>query len=115
MKNLILLFLILLISYSIKAQLSLDAKEMITVKDKKKSVEKINGKIIINSDTTEIEIHINEISYKEKIGQFSDFSDFGECKVYIYDQEEGYLVFQILNNSLYSVWFQTKKNKLQFL
>ena len=115
MKNLIFVFLIIFVHYSVNAQLSLDVKEMITIKDKKKSVEKINGKIIINSDTTEIEIHINDISYKERIGEFSSINDFGECKVYIYNQEEGYLVLQILNNSHYSIWFQTKNNKLQFI
>ena len=87
---------------------------MITVDFKIKTVENIDGNISINSDTTEIDFDINGLKYKEKIGKFSSFIDLGETKVYIYKQEDGILVLQIVNNLLYSLWFQAKNHKLQF-
>jgi hypothetical protein len=114
MKNLIFVFVVMFFSYSVNAQLYLDVKEMITVKDKKKTVENINGKVNINSDTSEIEIKINEITYREKIGRCSHHNDFGDCMVYIYEQEESYMVVQTFHRKLYSVSFQSKNNKLQF-
>lgn len=114
MKNLIIFLTFFLLTYSLSAQISLDATEMITVKNKIKTVEKIEGRITVNSDTTEIEVEINEISFKEKIGDLSAFNDFGEVKVYIYNQEEGYLVLQILQDKLYMVMFGGKNGKLQF-
>jgi hypothetical protein len=114
MKKLILFLTFFLLTFSLSAQLSLDATEMITVKNKIKTVEKIEGRITVNSDTTEIEVKINEISFKERIGYLSDINDFGEVKVYIYNQEEGYLVLQILENKLIMVMFGGKNGKLQF-
>jgi hypothetical protein len=87
---------------------------MITVDFKIKTVENIDGNISINSDTTEIDFDINGLKYKEKIVKFSSFIDLGETKVYIYKQEDGILVLQIVNNLLYSLWFQAKNHKLQF-
>jgi hypothetical protein len=114
MKNIILVLIFTFGFITLKAQLSFEPKEMITVKNKVKTVEKIDGKITINSDTTEIEIKINSISYTEKIGELSLFNDFGEVRVYLYEQEEGYMVVQIYQDKLYSVSFQENKNKLQF-
>jgi hypothetical protein len=114
MKKLILFLTFFLIISSLSAQLSLDATEMITVRNRVKTVEKIEGRITVNSDTTEIEVKINEISFKESIGYLSDINDFGEVKVYIYNQEEGYLVLQILQDKLYMVMFGGKNGKLQF-
>ena len=114
MKNLILFIIFFLSTYSLSAQLSLDVTMMITIKNNKKTVEKIEGRINVNSDTTEIEVEINEISFKEKIGDLSLFNDFGDVKVYIYNQEEGYLVIQIREEKLIAVTFGTESGKLQF-
>ena len=114
MKKLILFLTFFLLTFSLSAQLSLDATEMITVENKKKTIQKIEGKITVNTDTTQIEVKIDQISFTEKIGDFSSFNDFGEVKVYIYNQEEGYLVLQILQDKLYMVMFGGKNGKLQF-
>ena len=114
MKKIILFLTFFLLTFSLSAQLSLDATEMITVENKKKTIQKIEGKITVNTDTTQIEVKIDQISFTEKIGDFSSFNDFGEVKVYIYDQEEGYLVLQILENKLIMVMFGGKGGKLEF-
>jgi hypothetical protein len=114
MKKIILFLTFFLLTFSLSAQLSLDATEMITVENKKKTIQKIEGKITVNTDTTQIEVKIDQISFTEKIGDFSSFNDFGEVKVYIYNQEEGYLVLQILQDKLYMVMFGGKGGKLEF-
>ncbi len=114
MKKLILFLTFFLLTFSLSAQLQFDATQMITVENKKKTIQKIEGRITVNSDTTQIEVKIDQISFTEKIGDFSSFNDFGEVKVYIYDQEEGYLVLQILEGKLIMVMFGGKGGKLEF-
>ena len=114
MKNLFIVFVIMFVCFSTKAQFSLEPKEMITTKNKVKTIENVNGNIKVNSDTTEIELNIIGLNYKEKIGRLKLFNDFGECKVYCYEQEDGTLVLQIVNNLLYCVSFHAKNHKLVF-
>jgi hypothetical protein len=114
MKNLFLIFVIIFFTYSLNAQISFEPEEMTTSKKKIKTTESINGRITVNSDTTEIELNIGGLNYKEKIGRLRLFNDFGDCKVYSYEQEDGTLVLQIVNNLLYCVTFHTKNHRLQF-
>ena len=58
MKTTFLIFLITFFTYSVNAQISFEPKEMTTTKKKIKTTESINGRITVNSDTTEIELNI---------------------------------------------------------
>ena len=114
MKKLLFLLPLIFIFNSLTAQISFEPKEMKTSIKKIKTIENINGRITINSDTTEIELNIGGLNYKEKIGRLKLFNDFGDCKVYCYEQEDGTLVLQIVNNKLFCVTFHSKNQKLEF-
>lgn len=116
MRNLIIAFIMMISFASVEAQITFESKKMITVKDGNREVENIDSKILINSDTTEIEVHLKSARIKEKIGElYTTFGD-GTYLILVYKQlNDDLLILHINNGILFSVVFQTgMNNSLEF-
>jgi hypothetical protein len=116
MRNLMIAFLMMIGLTSVEAQISFEGKKLITIKDEGRKVENIDSRIIINSDTTEIEVFLGVAHFKETIGEFySSFGDEG-YKILVYKLKNDELLILHFNEGiLFSVVFQTDMiNKLEF-
>ena len=111
MRNLMIVFLMMISFASVEAQITFESKKMITVKDGNREVENIDSKIVINSDTTEIELFIGVAHIKETIGElYTTFED-ATYLILVYKlQNDELLILHFDNKILFSVVFQTSNN-----
>lgn len=111
MINLMIVFIMMISFASVEAQITFESKKMITVKDGNREVENIDSKILINSDTTEIEVHLKSARIKEKIGElYTTFED-GTYSILVYKlPNDELLMLHFDNKILFSVVFQTSNN-----
>jgi hypothetical protein len=116
MRNLMIAFLMMIGFTSVEAQISFEGNKMITIHDDKRRVENIDSRIIINADTTEIQVHLKAAKIKEPIGElYSTFGDEG-YKILVYKlKNDELLILHFNEDVLFSVVFQTgMTNKLEF-
>lgn len=116
MRNLMIALIMIVNFISAEAQISFEAKKIILINNKGNEVKEIEATILINSDTTEIEVYSKVIKFKETIGEFySSFED-GDYKILVYKLKgEELLVLHIDKGNIFSIVFQTDLyNRLEF-
>ena len=108
MRCILTFFLIIFISYSVEAQTIFESSEMVITSNGKIETLKIDHRIIINSDTTEIEIHSKNIHTKEKIHSLLTVFNEETHDVLVYKKEnDEILVLYTKNGIIYSILIQT--------
>ena len=116
MRNLTIVFLMMISFASIEAQITFEGTEIVTMTDGKNETQKFNSRIVINSDTTEIELFLGVSYSKEKI--FSLLTVFNEetHDILVYTKENNeLLILHVKNGNIYSIVFQTDMdNSLTF-
>ena len=107
-KNLLTFILIIISFVRIEAQIIFESSNMELMTDGKTETIKIDHRIIINSDTTEIEIHSKNIHTKEKIHSLLTVFNEVSHDVLVYKKEnDEILVLYTKNGIIYSILIQT--------
>jgi uncharacterized protein YdeI (BOF family) len=116
MRNLIIVLLMMISFASVEAQITFEGKKLTTQKNGKFTTEDLESKIVINADTTEIDIKLKGARINEKIGELYSTFEEDTYKIFVYKQENGdTLILHINNNVLFSVMFQTGiKDSIEF-
>ncbi len=110
-KNLLTFILIIISFVRIEAQVIFESSNMELMTDGKTETIKIDHRIIINSDTTEIEIHSKNIHTKEKILSLRTVFNEVSHDVLVYEIEnDEILVLYIKEGNIYSILFQSDMN-----
>jgi hypothetical protein len=108
MRNLMIVFLMMISFASVEAQTTFESTQMITMTNGKNETENINSKIVINSDTTEIELFLGVAHSKEKILSLLTVFNEKTYDVLVYEKENNeILILHVKNGNIYSVVFQT--------
>ena len=111
MRNLMMVFIMMILFVSVDAQTTFEGTEIVTMTNGKNETQKFSSRIIINSDTTEIELFIGVAHIKEKI--LSLITTFNEetHDVLVYTKENNeLLILHVRNGNIYSIVFQTDMN-----
>jgi hypothetical protein len=104
----ILTFFLIIFSFSVKAQTIFESSEMVITSNGKYETIKIDHRISINSDTTEIEIHSKNTHSKEKINSLLTVFNEETHDVLVYRKEnDEILVLYTKNGVIYSILIQT--------
>ena len=111
MRNLMIVFIMMISFASVEAQTTFESTEMVIMTNGKNETQKLNSRIVINSDTTEIELFLGVSYSKEKILSLLTVFNEETHDVYVYRKENNeILVLYIRNGNIYSVLFQTNIN-----
>lgn len=111
-----LILLIFLFITKVNSQIIFEYNQVVTTTDGNQKFENLNNKIIINSDTTEVEIHFKSIKINEKIFElYSQFDD-ENYKILVYKKEgDELLILHLLDEIVFSIVFQKDNyNRLEF-
>lgn len=108
MRFLYIFFLIIFSFFRIEAQVIFESSKMEIMTDGKIETIKIDHRILINSDTTEIEIHSKNIHTKEKIHSLLTVFNEVSHDVLVYKKEnDEILVLYTKDGIIYSILVQT--------
>ena len=104
----ILTFFLIIFSFSVEAQTIFESSEMVITSNGKIETIDYYNKIVINSDTTEIEIKSKNIHTKEKIHSLLTVFNEETHDVLVYKKEnDEILVLYTKNGIIYSILIQT--------
>lgn len=104
----ILTFFLIIFSFSVEAQTIFESSEMVITSNCKIETIDYYNKIVINSDTTEIELHSKNIHTKEKIHSLLTVFNEETHDVLVYKKEnDEILVLYTKNGIIYSIVIQT--------
>ncbi len=108
MKNLLFFFLILISFSSTEAQIIFESSEMIIYSNGEKETINTNHKILINSDTTEVELFLGVSYSKEKILSLLTVFNEETHDVLVYNKENNeLLILYVSNGNVYSIVLQS--------
>jgi hypothetical protein len=116
MRSLMTAFIMMIGFISMEAQILFDAEEMIVLKDKEVSREKIGIKIFTDNDTTEITAYFKEINLKKNIKEFITIFEESDYKTYIYELKNNEILYvHLKNDKIISIYFyKDKDNYIEF-
>ena len=104
----ILTFFLIIFSFSVEAQTIFESSEMVITSNGKIETIDYYNKIVINSDTTEIELHSKNIHTKEKIHSLLTVFNEETHDILVYKKEnDEILVLYTKNGVIYSILIQT--------
>lgn len=93
---------------SVEAQTTFEGTEIVTMTDGKNETQKFNSRILINSDTTEIELFLGVSYSKEKIISLLTVFNEEVHDVLVYTKENNeLLILHVRNGNIYSIVFQS--------
>jgi len=108
MRNIMIVFLMMIGLTSVEAQISFEGTEMVTMTNGKNEIKKFNSRIVINSDTTEIDLFIGVAHIKEKILSLITIFKEETHDVLVYTKENNeLLILHVRNGNIYSITFQS--------
>jgi ABC-type ATPase with predicted acetyltransferase domain len=111
MRSLMIILAMMISIVSIEAQVTLEAKTITTVTNNKRKVEQQESKIVINADTTEVELFLDKAYVKDEIKELFSSFDEGTYKILIYKlKNDELLVLHIDNDILFCVVYQSSNS-----
>jgi hypothetical protein len=108
MRSLMIILAMMISIVSIEAQVTLEAKTITTVTNNKRKVEQQESKIVINADTTEVELFLDKAYVKDEIKELYSSFDEGSYKILIYKlKNDDLLILHTEKDILFCVVYQT--------